>query len=181
MKSKVFFSVAVILGCLLSTAFAAGVSVSEVNKDIDQGLDANFYQIKTKSLSLSPDDRKTLFELKKKSNLLYENARALNIAPGFGVGSFSQGDDYGGKIGLIGEAACLVTIWALTKTDNTKFEKDIQSVAVLSWIVVKIFEMYRPWAYTNDYNKKLEDALLLTTQIGPNENGSMALKFSTRF
>jgi hypothetical protein len=133
-------------------------------------------------MSLSLDDRKALFELKKKkSGLLYENARALNIAPGFGLGSFSQGDDYGGRIGLIGEAACLATIWALTKTDKTKSETDIQAVAVYTWIGIKIFEIYRPGVYANDYNKRLEDALWLTTQIGPDESGNLALKFSAQF
>ncbi|MFA5103889.1 MAG: P13 family porin [Candidatus Margulisiibacteriota bacterium] len=178
MKTKIIFTTAVFMACFLSAAFSAESSLSEINEYIDQGLDQNFYQIKTTASSLSQDDRRTIYELKKKD---WVRAQELNIVPGLGIGSFLQGDDYGGKIALIGEAACIAITWGLTKDNRTKSEENTAYIAAYAFLGFKLFEIFRPGIYTNDYNKKLEEALGLTAQIVPDKNGSLALKLSTGF
>ncbi|MFA5103890.1 MAG: P13 family porin [Candidatus Margulisiibacteriota bacterium] len=179
MNSKILFATFIMLGCLFSMAFAAGTSFSDINNDIDQGLDTNFYQIKVKSGSLSQSDRMTLYSIKKKDVLI---PFALNWFVGLGLGSYVQGDIYGGTTTLIGESISLAILVSQPKaTGSAWFANETAAIAGVSLIGFKIFELVRPFVYTDDYNKKLMDAMNLTAQIGPNVNGSIAIKFSTRF
>lgn len=178
MKIKRLVATAFMTILLMMPAIAADSIYSDINSYIDRGMDENFYEIKTRSQSLSLPDRQTLYNLKKKD---FIRPQELNTVPGFGTGSFLQGDDYGGRIALIGEATSVIVIWALTKDNKTKAESDAQAVACYAWIGFKLFEIFRPPIYTNDYNKKLEEALGLTAQILPGENGRLALKLSTSF
>ncbi len=140
-------------------------------------------ELKDLVFHIQEQDRVLLYNQFKKSGA---GAKAFfNWIPGFGSGSYSQGDALGGTVILLSDiatstavvvgafslvGALAVAIFeaplaAITGTDTEKTDQ-IMTFAAGSflvggvlWVCARIFGTVRPFAYNNAYNKKLRNAL----------------------
>ncbi|MEK6795962.1 MAG: P13 family porin [Spirochaetota bacterium] len=154
MKNLITLAVIAAIGILPLTP-AENNSMFEVSYLIDQGLDRTFLMVRQKAFKLSSEDRINLYEMKKKKDT--GGPFALNFFIGFGIGSYVQGDGFGGTMGLCGELGSLALIGASAGSD-------VPALAILGLAVFfgfRIFEWIRPFAYEGEYNAKLGNALII--------------------
>lgn len=90
----------------------------------------------------------------------------INLFLGFGAGSFYQGDVAGGIVGLVGELACYgsliyINLDAISRNPNLSFEEFALAniIIPITVIGIRLFEVIRPFFYSNEYNNKLRRAL----------------------
>jgi hypothetical protein len=135
---------------------------------INNGLEKNSDKISTIAKDLTPDQRENLFYKNKKNP---GTAFLLNLLPGFGVGSFYQGDKVGGTLACFGDLIGLSFYYAASYNMDNSSNSDLTGVlfylgfGILSFS--RIFELIRPWVYSNDYNRKLEDSLRVAVRFMP--------------
>ena len=144
---------------------------------IDNGVEKHKEEIKREASSLSYIDKTDLYNENKKSNLGYF---ALNFVPGFGLGSYIQGDRSSGiKLSIIdvigwglipaGIGAYNAAFSFCDKGDDGHYTDDchapdiaMYSFGILSGIVLATSRVMG-WIYTSNYadkyNKSLDEAL----------------------
>lgn len=134
-------------------------------------LDANMADIQKLALEIPYRERAALYKKGKKDALLAVGLNAFSffilIPPNLGIGSFIQHDTAGGLINLgtgLAGIGCIGTAPFLTSGNVNAGITLFVTGGVLclgSWI----FGIVRPIVFASSYNKKLEDALLLKTQV----------------
>jgi len=111
-------------------------------------------------------------------------AFGLNFFPGFGVGSFVQGDTTGGGIALIGDAlgwGLLITGLVIRANnyddwgpgDRHNLGTGLAVVGSIGLVGTKIFQLIRPFAYTNRVQIAFSPAI--------NNSGNLAVTAALRF
>ena len=134
-------------------------------------LDANMADIQKLALEIPYRERAALYKKGKTDALLAVGLNAFSffilIPPNLGIGSFIQHDTVGGLINLgtgLAGIGCIGTAPFLTSGNVNAGITLFVTGGVLclgSWI----FGIVRPIVFASSYNKKLEDALLLKTQV----------------
>ncbi|MCR5724382.1 MAG: P13 family porin [Treponema sp.] len=138
---------------------------------------------------LSNEEKESLYESFKKKSA---GSAVLNWIPGFGSGSYSQGDAFGGTVILLSDicttgavvvgtgALCVAFVAvifegplsALSGNDEMETTDKYMSIAGISflvggglWLCTRIFGTFRPIVYKNAYNKKLRSVLSPTEDV----------------
>ncbi len=139
-----------------STIFADSSSYSKVSSLLDDGLYGNEELIRAESFSLSYEEKEEIYNSNRKSFVV---PMLLNLVPGFGVGSFSQGDKTTGWVSLAGEIVSIATIitpfifhealmgewyWPL-----------ITGAGFCGLLAFKAYALYQNYNYAWDYNDDL--------------------------
>lgn len=88
-------------------------------------------------------------------------ASFLNIIPGGGVGSFTMGDTNGGWILLGGEIASLLVAGIGGVSGDRGLNTVTTAVGAFMFAGFRVYGMYRPMQYSNEYNQRLQRALNL--------------------
>jgi len=140
-------------------------------------------EIQMETSSLSPAEKKSLYEINRKDNAL--SLAGLNFFPGFGLGSHLQGDRRSGiKLGVIDGIAAGIFFYGFifslpmapppeTKEKKEEMEKAkchnfkctysrvpyMFNTGFAVWIVGRILGLMHPSAYQEKYNKALKSAL----------------------
>jgi len=159
---KIFCSVLVLF--LAAHAFGADSEIGKVSDLIQENLFRNTEEIAAISGTLTDMERFTLYaQYEKDARLPF----VLNLAIGFGLGSFIQGDIAGAAIALIGDLlgvglpllgyACLMQnyygYWSFTGGNEVMYA----GYALLG--ITRIFESIRPFTFTHRYNAALKKSL----------------------
>ncbi|MBO4388691.1 MAG: P13 family porin [Spirochaetales bacterium] len=79
----------------------------------------------------------------------------LNFFLGCGIGSFAEGDNEGGLIGLAGELSS-VSVYILGAANGNP---DTALMGIIGLLAFRLYEIFRPISYTNEYNRQLSQAL----------------------
>ncbi|MDH4262364.1 MAG: P13 family porin, partial [Spirochaetia bacterium] len=144
---------------------------------IDSDMFSNKDLINKMSAGLSREDRKIIFFDKKKYTL---KAYLFNILPGFGVGSFVQGDKTGAKTALYGElgsigAIILGGISLGVGSSPTNVNVPLQVFGgifigggIIGLVAFKIYEIIRPFFFTDLFNDELLQNLhIFSLKVSP--------------
>ena len=153
--------------CLLSVAVGAQSNVSgreaQIDRLVQEGLDANFDEIRAASGSLSLDQRLRLYFRHETNPKL---PIAVNLFAGFGIGSFVQGDSVGGWVGLTADSVALVATGAgiilnVTDTSSSDWPRGLGlfSAGLVTLSVYRVFQLIRPARYSRRHNELLRHAL----------------------
>jgi len=136
-------------------------TIQELIKDFGPRLEKNKVKIQKASFPLSNSDKIALYEKNKKDALAYAG---LNVLPGFGVGSYMQGDILGGVTlsvyGVMG-LSCLY----LFGVDSQKWKDGIDIIIYGSIVGHYVFGAMLPFFYKYQYNKALKEALNIDNEI----------------
>lgn len=140
------------------------------------GKKVNFDLVKQWSVDLTAFDRACLIETSKRSGAF---PLVINLFTGCGIGSFVQGDTFGGVMGLVLDfVGTSLSAWGATevmiKSSQRQHDKQgnvisSSSPSFLDYLPLilgagtllgsRIFQIVRPLTYANDYNKKFKSAL----------------------
>lgn len=165
-------------------------SVSTVAFLIEDGLFRNEVQIRKESINLQSLQKLMLYEDYKKSAGV---PFACNLLLGYGIGSFVQKDWFGGFIGLGGDLLGItVMISGIAMKEEERYYSngfyytrevittkgyETASTGMMIIMGTRIFELIRPFVYTNSYNKSLRRALstyAVSYKIEPSYNDGIA-------
>jgi hypothetical protein len=142
------------------------ISIQEyVQKLIEKDLKKNKEEIQKLSFHLSPSDKIALYE--KNQTYLSDplGYAVLNVLPGFGLGSYTQGDITSGIILSVAD----VVGWGLAYTAFVMtYDYDIGGyveAAVSYWIVRCIAGSIAPIVHQSGYNKTLKETLNINDNI----------------
>lgn len=149
---------------VVACAFGADSGMGTVSDLIREDLFLNAGRIEEASGALSDMERFTLYrQFEKNARLPF----ALNLAIGFGLGSFVQGDTSGALIALAGDAlgvalpllgyACLMQDYYGYWDFPYGYELMYAGYALIG--ITRIFESIRPFSYARRYNTTLRKAL----------------------
>jgi len=152
------------LCCMAANAFTAESELGEVSDLIQENLFRNADKIEAVSGSLTEVERRMLYgQYEKNSQLPF----VLNIALGFGLGSFIQGDTAGAVIALAGDTlglalpllgyACLMQNYYGYWSFTGGYELMYAGYAVLG--ITRVFESIRPFVFAKRYNTTLRRSL----------------------
>ena len=129
---------------------------------INNGVEKHKEEIKREALSLSYMDKTDLYNENKKSALGYA---LLNFFPGFGLGSYVQGDNTSGVTQTIMDVAGWGLIFggiAMTDNDSPVSEEVAIGIAVSGGVIL-IAGRFMAWVFPsihqNKYNEALDEAL----------------------
>lgn len=149
---------------LVAGAFGADSKMGQVSDLIQENLFRNAEEIEGISGTLTDMERFALF------NQYEKNARlpfVLNLAIGFGLGSFIQGDSTGAVVALIGDAlgvslpilgyACLMQNYYGYWSFTGGYELIYAGYAII--VISRIFESIRPFTFARRYNTVLRESL----------------------
>ncbi|MDR2582808.1 MAG: P13 family porin [Fibromonadaceae bacterium] len=168
------------------------VNPADIQALIKNGLEKNKEQIIRESFYLSPSEKMFLYEENKKTSAV--SLMLLNFIPGFGLGSYIQGDKTWGIVQSVIEVAGLgLTIISINKTIKINDEGDSYSIcyhtdptckekkdklddeskkmfvpAVAGIVIFGVGWFYGIWApvkYETKYNKTLKGALNINDNI----------------
>jgi len=161
----------ILLVAFVCAAVLYADAYKDANKLIKQGLkDSNIRQIKEISLSLTPDQKQSLYTWNKVSTI---GPFLSNLFLGFGSGSTRQGDTLHGVLFLAGDAVFTgMIIFDIVKHGVDEFNHSVfhgdaagdMTMAMIGLIGIaglRIYQAIRPFIYANGYNGKLRDALNL--------------------
>lgn len=155
-------------------------SYMEVNHILSQGVDANsLKKIEEKSADLTYEQKSLVLAQNKKEA---GTAFILNMLLPAGIGSFVQGDNAGGTTALFGELGSVALFFAgvfvmtsyssyyYNYNNNWEIGAGLMIAGGAGYFGFKIYELIRPWAYANSYNKKLEESLKISVVLKPYMN-----------
>jgi Borrelia membrane protein P13 len=149
-------------------AQAGGSAEGKVNMLLSDGLYRNYDAIVTESSGLSTEQKFLLFSNNEDDPVL---PFVVNFAVGLGVGSFVQQDMTGGLLGvaldLVGIGATVVgyvqyTLAILENPTATVLPTDGLGLILAgagTTLVSRVFQLVRPFSYSNRYNRDLRAAL----------------------
>jgi TolB-like protein len=151
-------------------AHKSEVSNADIQELIKKDLFENRVKIQKASFPLSTSDKVALYEGNKKEALIYAG---LNVLPGFGVGSYMQGNIAAGVLlsiyGVAGWSSLLVLGYDREIYDDDGQKKDgvaIRNSIMLSFIVCHyVCGAMGPFLYKYAYNKTLKEALNIDNEI----------------
>jgi len=162
--------------------FIMGIIVSGIAEDTSNGTDStvkiaflledglwkNEKEIRNESINLNSMQKLMLYEDYKKSAGV---PFVCNFLLGFGIGSFVQKDYTGGFIGLGGDLLGYIVMlsgFSMTAeetyysngyyyTQDVITDDGLNTVAtgMIIFLGVRVFELIRPFSYSNNYNKQL--------------------------
>lgn len=153
---------------------------------LNDGLYKNYNEISQLSVELSENEKYMIL------NDHQKNAGwpfVANFVFGCGIGSFIQGDNFGGFLALSGDLVgssiiflnYLVPygIWFGKRSEADFYispfytDKNVILLATGLLLTTRIFELIRPWVFSSSYNNKLRNALTEKVKISfgilPNE------------
>jgi len=145
-------------------AQANTASLSRITLLIDDGLKKNLPIIQEEAQFLTEEQKFNLYTVNKKSPGI---AFVCNFFLGAGIGSFIQGDTAGGLTALIGDVSgltfvLLADVFEVEREGYfTTYEPNpYMLIGGLSLLLgTRVFELIRPWVFTNSYNANLKKAL----------------------
>jgi hypothetical protein len=153
-----------VLFVFVQAAIGAGSELGDVDDLIQENLFRNAEKIEEISGTLSDIERFTIFSKYEKNPVL---PFVANLAVGFGVGSFFQGDIAGAVIALIGDClgaglpilgyACIMQDYYGYWDSPYGYELIYMGYAFLG--ITRIFESIRPFSYARRYNSTLRRVL----------------------
>lgn len=117
---------------------------------INDDLNKNASKIKTLSTELELSEKLFIYQDKSKSSTL---PFVLNLFVGFGIGSWVQGDAFGGFIGTVGG----ISGFALMSSYEYK------EIGTVIFLGTYLIDLFLPFAHTSSYNRKLKSAIGLST------------------
>ena len=144
------------------------LAMLQIERMLDDGLDDNFKPISESSKNLSAVNKERIYlRYKKKDQVL---GCLFNIFPGYGIGSFYQGDTRGGLYSLaftgVGIGFYIAGIAQATTSNagepefNGRAEMYLTTGAIIL-VVGFVYSAVRAYNYPDSYNRKLGDALNL--------------------
>lgn len=122
------------------------------------------------AVQLSPKDQNEILGFKSavagmdttQKALFYNNQRKdltvpllLNLFLGCGIGSFAEGDNVGGLMGLAGE----LSFASLYISGYANGNPDTAVSGLIGLLIIRVCEIIRPINYTREYNRQLSLAL----------------------
>ena len=157
---KLLFTIVLLLSVFAAFGQTKEAAYTQTALLIEDDLFDNQFLIEKQAVNLSPNERYSLYNSKKKETAV---PFLLNLFLGCGIGSFVQGDKLGGTIGLVGELgfATMYTtgyLLILRKSSSGIMPLLIGAGGLLG---VRIYEFVRPFNFTKEYNAVLKDSLLL--------------------
>jgi len=142
---------------------------TKVQRLINNGIAENKEEIQKEALSLSHLDRAALYKKNKKGFIGYS---LLNTVPGFGLGSYAQGDVSSGIILSLADIA-VGSLCLMDQVMYGTFDKDGGDAHLILPISIAVAGRIAGWIFTsgykNKYNKVLDEAL------NPNNNVSYSI------
>ena len=121
---------------------------------IDDGLEKNKEEIQEKSLYLSYNEAKSLYNRNKKRNAL--GWAALGGTVGLGIGNYAQGNI---AMGAVQSFLDVLGYASISVLDHVLPSHSSEAVAVLSLVSSRIMGIITPFVYQSSYNRTLADAL----------------------
>jgi len=154
---------------------------------IDEDLEKNKEEIQKESFHITPLDRELLYEKNKIVSAI--GSAALNVLPGFGLGSYIQGDIAFGVTQSVLELTTIMfvnLIWEYERKcydDNTdcynKYQKKVDTfgyIATGTILTNFAIGLIRPFVYQSKKNKALKEALNINDDYEENvENFSLSI------
>jgi hypothetical protein len=143
-------------------AQANTASLSRITLLIDDGLKKNLPIIQEEAQFLTEEQKFNLYIVNKKSPGI---AFVCNFFLGAGIGSFIQGDTAGGLTALMGDVSgltfiLLANIFEVEREYYLNVPNPYMLIGGLSLLLgTRVFELIRPWVFTNSYNANLKKAL----------------------
>lgn len=136
----------------------------------------NFDLVNQGSVDLTAFDRACLIETSKRSGAF---PLVINLFTGCGIGSFVQGDTFGGVMGLVLDVVgTSLSAWGSTQVMVKRSEKQYDHngnvitysspsftdylpliIGAGTLLGSRIFQIIRPLTYASSYNKKIKSAL----------------------
>ncbi|MCX7948503.1 MAG: P13 family porin [Treponemataceae bacterium] len=154
------------LFCVMGTlAFGDSDKLFQISMLIEDGVEKNLYQINELSNGLSGNEKLMIY------NRYSKNSAALpfvvNMLVGVGIGSYIQGDTFGGTMGLLGEVSGVALyLTGLSQMSYSSYSSSRSSLGstlafsgALLFLGTRVYELIRPFTYQSEYNKKLREAL----------------------
>ena len=105
---------------------------------------------------------------------------SYNLLIGLGTGSFLQGDNVGGTIGLLGDLLTLGLMTYATAEDAynpSEFTNNLLLASCAGFLASRVFQLIRPIFYASEYNKKMQNIVFNTAFVPVNDK--LALSLST--
>jgi len=145
---------------------ADSVAIANIQALIEKGIEKNKVKIQKASFSLSNSDKMALYEENRMTSAL--GYAVLNFLPGFGLGSYMQGDIINGIVLSVYDVVAWSLIWNYGFDFNFYFNLKNEGVKKLyitsAFSAVLIFCGHitgpiQPYGYKKRYNKTLRDAL----------------------
>jgi len=147
---------------------------AKVQKLIETGLVKNKEEIQRESFYLSPTDKTALYDKNKKENAVF--AALMNTIPGFGLGSYLQGDFVFGitqnAMDVVGWTLAIVGLANMESSEYKcysygcyeEYDDDDVFIGIMvsGWIVLgagRIMSWIFPFLHEKGYNKTLDAAL----------------------
>ncbi|ADY13679.1 P13 family porin [Sphaerochaeta globosa] len=177
MKRIIAFGILICLLFSVSNVFAAEkdeTSYFQINLLLDNSKKLTKEQIlliSDLSSDLSAMQRNIVYESNKQTTT---TPLVLNLLLGCGIGSFVQGDTYGGTMGLVLDllsTTLFYTGYMQSLEASTRWSSDgtegseliIMGAAMM--LGSKIGQLIRPFIYANEYNKNLSSALMSVSMV----------------
>jgi hypothetical protein len=142
---------------------ADSAAIANIQTLIKKGVEKNKVKIQKESINLSNSDKMALYEENKKESTL--GYIALNVLPGFGLGSYIYGDIRSGITLSVLEVVgwCILLDNGVAIARLTPYDKvDEFQVKLISYTVIissRLVGLFTPSGYKNIYNKTLREAL----------------------
>ena len=200
MKKKLCVLFVLLLACSVFCEQQNESVKPQVNYLIKGGLLKNVDAISTLSNEMSISEKYEILNTYQRSPV---KPILINLAAGFGIGSYIDGDKKGGTIGLIGDIVSTIC-WITAITDytfniasygidgyyiNNKDEKIYEeptmkcAFAVIATLGSRVYQCIRANSYVKKYNQTLTEALginSLQTSLLPviNDDGSLAMSLN---
>ena len=200
MKKKLCVLFVLLLACSVFCEQQNESVKPQVNYLIKGGLLKNVDAISTLSNEMSISEKYEILNTYQRSPV---KPILINLAAGFGIGSYIDGDKKGGTVGLIGDIVSTIC-WITAITDytfniasygidgyyfNNKDEKIYEeptmkcAFAVIATLGSRVYQCIRANSYVKKYNQTLTEALginSLQTSLLPviNDDGSLAVSLN---
>lgn len=115
---------------------------------IEDDLERHMPTIRQLTSGMTPEERMALYEKHKERAA---GPFVLNMMLGMGIGSWAQGDEIGGAVGLFGGLVFAATVLSFTP--------DVMIMGGIIYLVAWTYDLARPWAYAAERNGDLRKAL----------------------
>jgi hypothetical protein len=133
-------------------------SREKVQMLIEEGVKKNKEEIQKESFSLSPADKRALYNKNKKGVGAAVGSLALNVFPGFGLGNYIQGNTTFGIVQSILDGIGYLLYGIALDSYGSSAEMFI-TIGSLFIIPSRMAGLIAPFVYQSKYNEALEDAL----------------------